>query len=236
MKTKFIGISLLLSSLLFADTTTDILSTALSDAYDIHDYSKNKMETLANSDAAMAEYAQKVESYEAKMQEYLTKIENETFTTKEDAQKALDELNELSSQMVVLAKNVAYLASHQADNVNESYNNSIELTSKTILRLSDDIGVMADRILLMAKEIGIMADRILETQEIQSKNLAATQQLAQYAMTLTNGQVNATRESMRKQNSMTTNNMNQMSKTATSINTMQVQNTQQFQQGSISMH
>jgi hypothetical protein len=224
MKTKFIGISLLLSSLLFADTTTDILSTALSDAYDIHDYSKNKMETLANSDAAMAEYAQKVESYEAKMQEYLTKIENETFTTKEDAQKALDELNELSSQMVVLAKNVAYLASHQADNANESYNNSIELTSKTILRLSDDIGVMADRILLMAKEIGIMADRILETQEIQSKNLAATQQLAQYAMTLTDGQINSTRSAM------------QSSSVTPSMNSMQVQNTQQFQQGSISMH
>ena len=224
MKTKLIGLSLLLSSVLLADATTDMLNTAIKDAYDIHDYSKNKMETLANSDAAMAEYTQKVEAYEVKMQEYLQKIENETFASKEDAQKALDELNELSSQLVVLSKTVAYLASHQADNANESYNNSIELTSKTILRLSDDIGVMADRILLMAKEIGIMADRILETQEIQSKNLAATQQLAQYAMTLTDGQINSTRSAMQNKTNPTMSN------------SMQVQNIQQYQQGSISMH
>ena len=231
MKTKLIGLSLLLSSVLLADATTDMLNTAIKDAYDIHDYSKNKMEILAKSDAAIAEYAQKVEAYKAKMEEYLQKIENETFASKEDAQKALDELNELSSQMVVLAKNIAYLASHHADNTNESYNNSIELTSKIVLRLSDDIGVMADRILLMAKEIGIMADRIVQTQEIQSKNLAATQQLAQYAMTLTNGQVNTTKASIQKQNSMTTD-IGQISNSTT----MQMQNTQQYQQGSISMH
>ena len=48
----------------------------------------------------------------------------------------------------------------------------------SMLRLSDDIGVMADRILemadkilIMADNIGIMADRILATQVIQSDNL-----------------------------------------------------------------
>jgi len=51
-----------------------------------------------------------------------------------------------------------------------------------MLRLSDDIGVMADRILemadkilVMADNIGIMADRIIQTQLIQSENLAQTQ-------------------------------------------------------------
>lgn len=48
----------------------------------------------------------------------------------------------------------------------------------TMLRLADDIGVMADRILemadkilVMADNIGLMADRIMETQVIQSNNL-----------------------------------------------------------------
>ncbi|MEN8257573.1 MAG: hypothetical protein ABFS09_06885 [Thermodesulfobacteriota bacterium] len=52
-----------------------------------------------------------------------------------------------------------------------------------MLQLSDDIGAMADRIgemadniLVMADNIGIMADRILLTQQIQSQNLALTQQ------------------------------------------------------------
>lgn len=51
-----------------------------------------------------------------------------------------------------------------------------------MLQLADDIGAMADRIgemadkiLVMADNIGLMADRIIETQEIQSQNLALTQ-------------------------------------------------------------
>lgn len=51
-----------------------------------------------------------------------------------------------------------------------------------MLRLSDDIGIMADRILemsdkilVMADNIGLMADRIITTQQIQSANLALTQ-------------------------------------------------------------
>jgi len=53
---------------------------------------------------------------------------------------------------------------------------------KLVLRLSDDIGVMADRIgvmadriLLMSDEIGVMADRILITQRIQNSNIEMTQ-------------------------------------------------------------
>ena len=133
----------------------------------------------------------------------------------------------LSSQSVVLAKTVAYLASHQADNANASYNNTIQTASKTILRLSDDIGVMADRILLMAKEIGIMADRIVQTQEIQSKNLIATQKLAQYAMTLTDEQLTATKQNV--QNSINTG----MSNMNMNVNQMQ---THQASQVSIPMH
>lgn len=51
-----------------------------------------------------------------------------------------------------------------------------------MLRLSEDIGVMADRILemadkilVMADNIGAMADRILLTQQIQSSNIVLTQ-------------------------------------------------------------
>ncbi len=51
-----------------------------------------------------------------------------------------------------------------------------------MLRLSDDIGTMADRILemadrilVMADNIGLMADRILITQQLQNSNVALTQ-------------------------------------------------------------
>lgn len=55
---------------------------------------------------------------------------------------------------------------------------SLQSSLTTMLRLSDDIGVMADRILamadkilIMADNIGLMADRILATQVIQNTNI-----------------------------------------------------------------
>ena len=226
---KLLSVSLLVSTLLFgAETYTEFLNTAIKDANDIHNYSKNKMEQLAKSDSELQTYVHKIEAYEKKMAAFSENQIKESFNSKEEAQDALNNLEMLSNESVVLAKSIAYLASHQADNANESYNNTIQTASKTILRLSDDIGVMADRILLMAKEIGIMADRIVQTQEIQSRNLIATQKLARYAMTLTDGQVTATREGV--QNSMHTgmSNMN--------MQTHQMQAQQASQQVAIPMH
>lgn len=47
--------------------------------------------------------------------------------------------------------------------------------SGDIGEMADRIGEMADNILIMSDNIGLMADRILETQVIQSKNIALTQ-------------------------------------------------------------
>lgn len=59
---------------------------------------------------------------------------------------------------------------------------SISSGISAMLRLSSDIGIMADRILemsdkilVMADNIGVMADRIIITQQLQSENLALTQ-------------------------------------------------------------
>ena len=58
----------------------------------------------------------------------------------------------------------------------------IQATMDAMLKLSDEIGIMADRILemgdkilVMSDNIGDMADRILITQQIQSTNMAMTQ-------------------------------------------------------------
>ncbi len=77
----------------------------------------------------------------------------------------------LTQSLTGLAGQIAVLSSFTSLSTLES-----SLTS--MLRLSDDIGVMADRILemsdqilIMADNIGIMADRILATQIIQGDNL-----------------------------------------------------------------
>jgi len=165
------------------------LNTAANDLSSIHTSFKQKTDDLLNNDKDLLEYSKQVENLESKISIFLENKINK-FSSKEDAQKALDDLEQLSTQTTVLAKIMAYLASQHAENVNKSYNNTINTISRTILRLSDDIGKMADRIGEMAEQIGIMADRIVQTQEIQSKNYNATLQLTQYALRLSSEQMN----------------------------------------------
>ena len=107
--------------------------------------------------------------------EHLTEPE----TLDVDALNALDDLSIISvsiaSVLPVLSADISTMeaSSDQAD---------IQAALSAMLRLSNDIGVMADRILemadkilIMANNIGEMADRILLTQQIQSSNMALTQ-------------------------------------------------------------
>jgi hypothetical protein len=231
MKKTLLSLSLLASSLLFGAeaTYTEFMNSAIQDSYELHNYSKAEMGTMLHSDAALKKYTNKLDAYEEKVSTFLEEQAKENFASKEDAKVALEELEKLSTQNVVLAKTVAYLASHQADNADKSYNSTIQAASKTILRLSDDIGVMSDRILLMAKEIGVMADRIVKTQEIQSANMLATQKLAKYAMALTDQEITTTRQKMQHRINSDMSNMH--------LNQMQIQQVQSApQQGTIQMH
>ncbi|NOR41960.1 MAG: hypothetical protein GQ572_01395 [Gammaproteobacteria bacterium] len=96
-----------------------------------------------------------------------------------DSITALDDLSivstNIASVLPVLSADISAISTNSdlAD---------IQAALDTMLKLSDDIGLMADRILemadkilLMADNIGLMADRILLTQQIQSSNLALTQ-------------------------------------------------------------
>ncbi len=96
-----------------------------------------------------------------------------------DSITALDDLSTVSANIAsvlpVLSADISILSSGSdlAD---------IQAALDSMLKLSDDIGVMADRILemadkilVMADNIGLMADRILLTQQIQSSNMALTQ-------------------------------------------------------------
>jgi hypothetical protein len=96
---------------------------------------------------------------------------------------ALQALEDLSAVYVSLGSEVARFSTDL-----NSLDRSLEQLSiaqgiALVLRLSDDIGVMADRIgemadkiLVMADNIGLMADRILITQQIQNSNVTLTQQ------------------------------------------------------------
>ena len=95
---------------------------------------------------------------------------------------SLQALDDLSTVFVSLASRSTALSLdlNTLNSTTEMFAISNGLTA--MLRLADDIGVMADRILemsdkilVMADNIGLMADRIIITQQIQSDNLALTQ-------------------------------------------------------------
>ncbi|MBL1243289.1 MAG: hypothetical protein COA39_002650 [Sulfurimonas sp.] len=200
MKKTIISISLLATLLCAGDVNySEGLSILADDVKVLNTTAMSSIDKLANSDTKLEEYSQKLDKYETQMSELMGDIQN-NFASKDDALVAMDKVENLSSQSVVLAKTVAYLASHQGGNVSDSYSETLKSVSSTVLRLSDDIGTMADRILVMADNIGIMADRIVKTQEIQSANLNATTQLVQVAMGATQMQMNSS-QSQGMQNS-----------------------------------
>jgi len=90
----------------------------------------------------------------------------------------LNDASDLSFTLVQNSKDLLALSESllaAGSNANSEY-------IEAMLKLSDDIGdmaerilEMADKILIMADKIGDMADRIVETQKIQSENVKLTQ-------------------------------------------------------------
>jgi hypothetical protein len=92
---------------------------------------------------------------------------------------SLDDLSRLALDM---GNNAAGLSQdlRTVEGVYQAFEYQAALSA--MLRLSDDIGTMADRILemadrilVMADNVGLMADRILITQQLQNSNVALTQ-------------------------------------------------------------
>ena len=177
MKKSLMSLTLLASLMFGAEYSSAGMDLLLKDVDTLNTYAMSHLDEIDSSEVKLGAYADKLTKLAQDIAQF-SNTQTDGFVTKEDALHAMDKLEELSSKTVVVAKEVAYLSSHQGDNVNESYNNTLKTLTQTTLRLSDDIGTMSDRILEMADKIGVMADRIVKTQEIQSRNLNATTQLA----------------------------------------------------------
>ncbi len=90
----------------------------------------------------------------------------------------VDTTYQQSASMLTISNNLLSVSTQLLANpssVNITYVNAMLQLSKDILEMADKIGEMADRIVATELQIGIMADRILQTQQLQSNNLALTQ-------------------------------------------------------------
>lgn len=99
-------------------------------------------------------------------------LDNETLVLTENLFVNVAALSNASS---VLSTEIALLqSSTNALTLKDGITAMLQLSSD-IGEMADRIGEMADKILIMSDNIGLMADRILETQVIQSENIALTQ-------------------------------------------------------------
>ena len=90
----------------------------------------------------------------------------------------LNDSTDLSLSLLTYSKNMLTLSESilsTGSTVNSEYVRAMLRLSDDIGSMADKIGDMSDRILVMADNIGDMSDKIVETQRIQSKNVSTTQ-------------------------------------------------------------
>jgi len=131
---------------------------------------------------SMSSQLNNIESDVTSFQKQVTRVYDTIVAAKGTPLTLTDELlvsfQALSTVSSSIAKANLGLTVQIANIASATATSSLDSSLKAMLRLSDDIGLMADRILemankilIMADNIGLMADRIVATQIIQSDNL-----------------------------------------------------------------
>jgi len=170
MKKRLLAI-MLGYSIAFAgiDTYISEMDNLISDAKDIEKVIKQQTIKGLTSDSSLTQLQAKLDNYEKELSSFSKSIESQ----KSDpilVKEFLDKAEALSQSSLNLANAITSIADKTSTNSNDSYIKTLEILTKTTLRLSDDIGVMADRIGEMADRIGEMADRIVYTEELITKH------------------------------------------------------------------
>jgi len=141
----------------------------IADAKEIETVIKEQTIKGLTSDSMLVELQAKLENYEKEVATFSKSLElpnNDPVLVKE----FLDKAEALDQGSLSLANAIVSIADKTSTNANDSYIETLEILTRTTLRLSDDIGVMADRIGEMADRIGEMADRIVYTEELITKH------------------------------------------------------------------
>jgi hypothetical protein len=133
--------------------------------------SANSCAQLGSADVAVAAFANRIKSVTTGFTPPLT-LDASSLTS-------LDSLSALARSMALRSTALSLDVKSISGQMNMS---NYQASLAAMLRLSQDIGLMADRILemankilVMADNIGAMADRILLTQQLQNTNIALTQ-------------------------------------------------------------
>ena len=178
IRTGLLSVTLLLFSLSARATLSTDLQTLVTDLNGINTQLSAISIDGSGSCSQLGTLNTSLEDYTASIEALTAQLSAPLSLSSEDMS-SLDDLSTLSRS---LASEAVRLSWEMRDIQN--IKDLIEYRSglSAMLRLSDDIGAMADRILeladrilAMADNIGAMADRILITQQLQNSNIALTQ-------------------------------------------------------------
>jgi len=178
IRTGLLSVTLLLFSLSARATLSTDLQTLVTDLNGINTQLSAISIDGSGSCSQLGTLNTSLEDYTASIEALTAQLSAPLSVSSEDMS-SLDDLSTLSRS---LASEAVRLSWEMRDI--QSIKDLIEYRSglSAMLRLSDDIGAMADRILemadrilAMADNIGAMADRILITQQLQNSNIALTQ-------------------------------------------------------------
>ena len=178
IRTGLLSVTLLLFSLSARATLSTDLQTLVTDLNGINTQLSAISIDGSGSCSQLGTLNTSLEDYTASIEALTAQLSAPLSLSSEDMS-SLDDLSTLSRS---LASEAVRLSWEMRDI--QSIKDLIEYRSglSAMLRLSDDIGAMADRILemadrilAMADNIGAMADRILITQQLQNSNIALTQ-------------------------------------------------------------
>lgn len=183
--------ALILCSLLFLAFGASVSQAALSESKftsNLQDLVLQGNDLLATMDGVSitsSNMGSELSSLETSVNDYLDNVMAEYDDVVANAGTTMS----LNSDMLVALQNLAAISASLGEELVRIAGEVVETAPYTVLstlnsslyamlRLSDDIGVMADRILemadkilVMADNIGTMADRILATQIIQNNNI-----------------------------------------------------------------
>jgi hypothetical protein len=167
---------------LFAINAHASLTTDLQGLVSSYTTVNNQLKTMSFSSSAscsqLGTLNTSIENYNASMGGVYAQLSSPLTLTQTDLT-SLDDLSMLAKSMSAEAARLS-VEMRTIEGIYNVFEYRAALSA--MLRLSDDIGTMADRILemadrilVMADNIGTMADRILLTQQLQNTNVALTQ-------------------------------------------------------------
>ncbi len=182
------------TSLLFGAPHKEItLPAALQDSKKITAFTKEHLRDLLNDTKKLKELLSQIKQLNKELQQLSSHKEN-SFHSPKKAQKALENIERLSSEALYLAKTTAFLASHHANTTDQKYLDTLLKLTHTTKKLSQEIHTFSQHTITAASKIKELQNKALKTQKQESRHYRSASYLCDAAERIIKRQSTITKE------------------------------------------